>query len=138
MTSPESCDSRIDAALTSRLADFFPQVETWTRKRCQRFLTDHCHDGRSSEVNDLRQQVQEVVQEEAVSNLLSVEALRVFKLCLSWGGPSDYFEIHWSEASQAWTGGRYLFQDWFDGASRSLSPDLTERIADLFGIWPQP
>jgi hypothetical protein len=33
-------------------------------------------------------------------------------------------------------GGRYVFQDWSDGANRSISSEVAERLAELFGIYP--
>lgn len=74
--------------------------------------------------------------DEATENLLSVEKTITFTLCLSWGGPADYFELDWDPEAKSWTGGRYLFQDWFDGASRNIVADLAEEVADIFGIYP--
>lgn len=54
-------------------------------------------------------------------------------ITLSTGGPADFFEIDWSEDNKAWVGGRYVFQDWFDGANRSISAEL----ADLYGAGPE-
>jgi hypothetical protein len=68
--------------------------------------------------------------------VLSLEKITLFRLCLSWGGPVDYFELDWSESACSWTGGRYLFQDWFDGVERSLSANQTEELAGVFGIYP--
>ena len=75
--------------------------------------------------------------EEAQETLLSVEKSLTFKLCLSWGGPADYFELDWCPESKAWIGARYLFKDWFDGASREMSVEVAEAIADLFGLYPE-
>jgi hypothetical protein len=111
-------------------------VGSWSRKRCIRFLADNDHGFVPADAASLRDQVRETGQEMAGESLLSLETLRTFKLCLSWGGPSDYFEIHWSEQCREWTGGRYIFQDWFDGAKREISADVAEQIAELFCIWP--
>ena len=75
--------------------------------------------------------------DEAREALLSVEQILTFKLCLSWGGPADYFELDWSPEAKAWSGGRYLYQDWFDGASRELSAEQAEELADLYGLYPE-
>ena len=34
--------------------------------------------------------------------------MTTYKLCLSWRGPADYFEIDWSEDSRTWLGTRLL------------------------------
>jgi hypothetical protein len=75
--------------------------------------------------------------EEAVETLLSLERVLTFKLCLSWGGPADFLELDWSPDDKAWKGGRYLFQDWFDGASRPINAETTQELAELYGIYPQ-
>jgi len=75
--------------------------------------------------------------EEARENLLSIEKLTTFKLCLSFGGPADYFELDWSPEASAWVTGRYIFQDWFDGATRTISAETTEQVAEAYGIYPE-
>ena len=34
-------------------------------------------------------------------------------------------------------GGRYLFQDWFDGADRHITAETAEQLAELFGLYPE-
>lgn len=68
--------------------------------------------------------------------VLSLDKHVTYRLCLSFGGPADYFEIDWDLGAKGWIGGRYVFQDWFDGATRPLTTEQIEQLAELFGIYP--
>jgi hypothetical protein len=131
-----TCDQRIDAKLKDRLEQLLPDVETWSVLRCARYLKSEGQELRSADLDELQSDVREIVRERAFESLLSLDRIKTFKLCLSCGGPADYFELDWSEESKAWVGGRYLFQDWFDGANRTISADLAEQLADLYGVAP--
>lgn len=57
---------------------------------------------------------------------LSVQKREIIEICLSWGGPADYVEIHL-------TGGEvdkvlYRFSDWFDTATVEI--DKTSPLYD--------
>jgi|SRR6478609_10928588 len=133
----KTCDQQIDAKLKARLEDLLPDVESWSVIRCARYLKGA---GRSISTTDpvqLQSEVREIIREQACDDLLSIERIRSYKLCLSYGGPADYFELDWDDASCEWVGGRYLFQDWFDGASQNISAELAEQLADLYGILPE-
>jgi len=131
----KTCEQRIDEELKARLAEFFPDVSTWSVLKCARLLKSGGRLLTTANVGELRDEVLEVIREQAVESLLSVEKITTYKLCLSWGGPADYFEFDWSEDSRTWVGGRYIFQDWFDGASRSITAEQAEELAEFFGIY---
>lgn len=65
---------------------------------------------------------------------LSIERVITYKACLSFGGPADFFELDWDGYS--WSGGRYIYQDWYDGATRKINGDEAKELADTFGIYP--
>ena len=132
----KTCDQRIDKQLKGRLEQYFPEVNTWSVLKCARYLKKEGRQLKTANVEELREEVLDRIREDASENLLSVEKVTTYKLCLSWGGPADYFELDWSEESKAWVGGRYIFQDWFDGADRSITPEQAEQLAELFGIYP--
>jgi len=52
---------------------------------------------------------------------LSVETRKETKIQLSWGGPSDFLSVV-HDGTDIFTV-TYHFQDWFDGASRSVDGD---------------
>lgn len=136
-TPKKTCDERIDEELEGRIEQFLPDVESWGVLKCARHLKAEGRAIKTADPEELRQEVLELVRERASESVLSVEKLITFKLCLSWGGPADYIELDWDMESRTWAGGRYLFQDWFDGACRTLGADQVEQLADLFGIDPE-
>ena len=133
----KTCDERIDEELRDRLNQLLPDVQNWGVLKCARHLKTEGHPIRTAAIDQLHDEVLGLVRERATESVLSVEKLITYKLCLSWGGPADYFELDWSQDARAWVGGRYLFQDWFDGASRHLDGNQVEELANLFGIDPE-
>jgi len=133
----KTCEERIDEQLRGRLEELFPDVSNWTVLKCARHLKSEGKLLETADVQGLRDEVLEVVCDRARESLLSVDKILTFKLCLSWGGPADFFELHWSLNSRSWIGGHYIFQDWGDGARRSIEDGQVEQIADLFGICPE-
>ena len=132
-----TCEERIDEELNGRLEQFLPDVQSWGVLKCARHLKAEGRPITTADLDKLHEEVLDLVRERAGESVLSLERLSTYKLGLSWGGPSDYVELDWSLESQAWVGGRYLFQDWFDGASRTLSTEQVEDLANLFGIEPE-
>tara|TARA_R100000963_G_C4546950_1_gene41564 strand:+ start:137 stop:478 length:342 start_codon:yes stop_codon:yes gene_type:complete len=65
---------------------------------------------------------------------LSIDRVTTYKVCLSFGGPADFFELDWD--GEGWIGGRYIYQGWFDGATRKITDEEAEEIAEAFGIYP--
>ncbi len=94
----ETCEQRIGEHLTSRMSDF-----------------DQLMARMASPSDEQREEA----YEEQWELPLSVEVLRVVKVLLSWGGPSDWFECTVDEEGEI-TRISYHFQDWFDHASRWL------------------
>ena len=133
----KTCEERIDEELNGRLEQFLPDVQSWGVLKCARHLKAEGRPIETADLTQLHDAVLDLALERATESVLSIEKLITYKLCLSWGGPSDYVELDWSPESQAWVGGRYLFQDWFDGASRTLKAELVEELATLFGIEPE-
>lgn len=131
----KTCEQRIDQELKERLEQFFPDINSWSVLKCARHLKSEGRPIRSAELGELRGEVSELIREQALDSLLSVEKITTYKLCLSWGGPADYFELDWSDDSRAWIGGRYIFQDWFDEAKRAITPEQAEEVAEFFGIY---
>lgn len=129
------CEQRIDKHLSNRLAQLIPDLDSWTISQCKHFLKSEGYNITGRNAAALRDAVKDTIQNQARESLLAIEKKQTFRLCLSWGGPSDYFEIDWSETQETWTGGRYLFQDWFDGASRSISSEVAEQLAEVFAIY---
>lgn len=133
----ETCEQRIDTSLKSRLEELFPAIGDWGVRKCAKFLKEAGRETTSADVDELREEILELNRTQAIESLLSVEKKTTFKLCLSYGGPADYFELDWSEDSREWVGGRYIFQDWYDGANRPLTAQQAEEIAELYGIYPE-
>ena len=133
----KTCDERIDQELKERLEQLLPDVQNWGVLKCARYLKAEGRALSTADLETLQCEARDLIQERAAESVLSIEKLITYKLCLAWGGPSDYLELDWSEDTRAWVGGRYLFQDWFDGASRPLSSDQVEELANLFGIDPE-
>jgi len=57
---------------------------------------------------------------------LALTETKVYKLELSWGGPSDHFVFEYDEKNKEIIKIEYHFLNWFDGATVSLSPDSEE------------
>ncbi len=85
-------------------------------------------------LDDWKQEAQETRSEEISDHVLSVDKKIVYSVCLSYGGPADYFELEWN--GDGWDGGRYIYQDWFDGARRSINSSEAAEIAERLGIYP--
>jgi len=86
-------------------------------------------------LEEWRDAAQESTREASFDSILSVEKLTTYKVCMSWGGPADYFELDFDAEGEC-VGGRYLFQDWFDGATRDIDTGQAEELAELWAIGP--
>ena len=131
-----TCENRIDQKPANRLEEFFPDVAGWSLLKCARHLKEEGRTLGSADLECAREEVLESICQRAHEKLLSVDEIVTYRLCLSWGGPADYFELDWSPNNREWCEGRYLFQDWYDGASRTLTVEQVEQVAELFGIHP--
>ena len=107
----KTCEQRISDQLKSRLSDIIRDTSEYNEEQQEEFFEHLC-------------------------NLpLSIEKTQRYTILLSWGGPSDGFYIDFKDGEC--TGGQYFFQDWFDGATRNLSYDEAEAIAEAFCVGPQ-
>jgi len=52
---------------------------------------------------------------------LSIQKREIVEICLSWGGPADYVEIHLTEGEVDKV--LYRFSDWFDTATVEIEKD---------------
>ena len=52
---------------------------------------------------------------------LSIQKREIVEICLSWGGPADYVEIHLTEGEVDKV--LYRFSDWFDTATVEIDKD---------------
>ncbi len=66
--------------------------------------------------------------------LLSIDNLyTVYRVQMSWGGPSDEFEVFVDEDKEI-VRIDYVFKDWFDGARRNLMGDDYSLAKELLGL----
>ncbi len=109
-----TCEEQIDQELTRRLEQFLPQRDL-----------------------NSKGQLLTTAEIDALESAARCEVRVFYKLCLSFGSPTDYFELEWSPDSRAWVAGRYVIQDRFDSPSRPLSAQQVEELANVFGIDPE-
>lgn len=106
-TKEKTCKDRIEAELKDRLADI-------------------------SEATDSEEK-----REEFDGQILSVDKKIVYRVCLSWGGPADYFDIELDPEGREIVRISYIFQDWFDGAERELAGQEFDTVASMFDYLTQ-
>jgi hypothetical protein len=100
-TKPETCKDRISQELAEREADIQAMFD---KAEESEYYGD---------------------EESIYEYALSVDTYKLTKICLSYGGPSDYIEItHDSDSIQKMV---YRFSDWFDTA--------TEEIEEGSALW---
>jgi len=64
---------------------------------------------------------------EALNNYaLALSEYKVYKLELSWGGPSDYIEFTYNPVNKELVNITYHFLDWYDGAKRNIPYNTEE------------
>ena len=99
-----SCEERILDHLNGRLEDM-PE--------------DYCEDcqEQSCELDHLNSE-----------SVLEVSKSVVYKVLLSTGGPADWFNVYIDPIDNEIDRIEYVFQDWFDGAVRTLDSDQRERV----------
>lgn len=105
----KSCADRIDDHLAGRLEDF------------QRIVTAQSSDD---------QDVIEEATEEHYDYPLHVSTKRLVVVLLSTGGPADEFRVTVDEDDVP-ERIEYIFQDWFDGASKLLDGDEFDLAASF-------
>jgi hypothetical protein len=67
-----------------------------------------------------------------MDGLLEITPKITFKVGLSWGGPADGFYITVDPVDRSIDRIEYYFQDWFDGAVRTLSGDDFDTVSKMF------
>jgi len=102
MDEQKSCAERIDEQLEGRLKDIKEALKS----------------------DKKRQEFEE--------GILSCDKRISFKICLSYGGPADYFIINVDPEDHQIMSIQYQFQDWFDGAEKYLEGDEFEAVAQMF------
>ena len=106
-------------------------IETEERKTCEQLVDEELTD----RLEDIRKSARYDPDDENYIEPLSIDRVVTYKVCLSWGGPADFFELDWD--GEGWIGGLYIYQDWFDGATRNITDEEAEEIAEAFGIYPE-
>ena len=109
-------------------------MTTKQEPRCEQLVDDRLKD----RLDDLLARTPESQYGEELPQPLSIDrsvvVVHTYKVCLSFGGPADFFELDWD--GESWSGGRYIYQDWGDGATRKINHEEAEELAEAFGIYP--
>lgn len=135
----ESCDARIDTELErviKRLSLLYACVDLDDEEEIEdeaisEALNIRVEDIMDEDRND-RDRIREAAQEELSTMPLSVSVKRVMTVQLSWGGPSDEFEVEIGERGELESNPIYIFKDWFDGARRETQDENVERFLSYF------
>jgi hypothetical protein len=110
-----------------------PVVTPEHEKRCEERIDKHL----KATLESMENYNRPVSSEEDRPDPLSIEEWRTYKVLLSWGGPADWFELHWDVQGRCWLHGAYVFQDWGDSARRFVTYEQTEALAEYYGIYPE-
>ena len=104
-TREKTCEDRISAHLESREADI---------ARLHERIAEASDAGNYDRMEEFEQELNEMP--------LSIEIKTKMVVLLSWGGPSDQFEVAIEKGQHGWeladNAATYRFLDWFDGAER--------------------
>lgn len=135
-TKEPTCDELIDKRLTDRLEQLTGSPDDLTEEECRARLDDYGRDHPESpaSLDDWREAARELDEETRWDELLSIDTSTVYTVLMSTGGPADWFEL--IHDGQSWTGGFYVYQDWYDGARRRINSATAETLADRWSIWP--
>ena len=95
------------------------------KERIKNKLENRLEDIREALENDEK-------REEFEERILSCDKSISFKICLSWGGPADYFIIEIDPEDHQINSIKYQFQDWFDGAEKYLKGEEFDLVANMF------
>lgn len=109
MPKQATCAERIEDHLKGRLEDMAVIVKA-----------EQDADGEYSEDN----------REEYEQGILSIDKISRYDVCLSTGGPADGFRLDFQDGEIIRA--EYYFQDWYDGATRTLEGDKFRAVADMF------
>jgi hypothetical protein len=95
---------------------------------------DHQLEDRIVELRSLMERVNEddeEAYEEMNTMVLGSFVRKIVTLTLSWGGPADYLDFHLDPHGNLLRV-VYRFEDWYDGASRTLSGTELSVMTDMF------
>jgi hypothetical protein len=132
----QTCEQKIDGRLKDRLEGLLPDFGSMTIAECKGILNDYGynHPAPDSDLAGWGEAARECFHENIGETVIEVSLLKTYKVLLSTGGPEDFFELQ--HDGSGWTGGRYFFKDWVDSASRPISAETAERLAETWGIGP--
>jgi hypothetical protein len=133
-----TCEERIDKELESRIKEFSQILEN--QDKAEEYYADKDEleseeftEKYSEEEIDFFDEWGEDPMGTFNESILSVETYIVYKVMLSWGGPSDYFEFFVDKNNPTeFDRIVYHFQDWFDGAHRVLHGKEFEVASQMF------
>ena len=135
-----SCEERIDDRLSYRLEMLLPELDTV--EQCEEVISyfgigwEQPASDEYDDDDELLEMFQETINEELhdriSESVLSIDKTTKYRVCLSWGGPADYFDFVYSDGEliEVW----YIFQDWYDGARRKVDDSIGDMLADLFCV----
>ena len=72
------------------------------------------------------------IGDELREEILSVEPLRALKITLSWGGPSDGYQLLFDKDGEEALSGVYWYADWFTYAETPLSREELQWVQDAY------
>lgn len=99
------------------------------QKTCQDSIGEHL----DSRLEDIKEALSNEEARESFDNqILSIDKQTIFRVCLSWGGPADYFDVTVDTENREITKISYVFQDWFDGAERELKGKEFKVVEQIF------
>ena len=126
-----TCEELVETKLNDRLEDLLFDPHSVDEDDLRARLVDDgliCDDDYLSHY-----EMCDVWRDSLLESVMSVSEAKVYTVALSYGGPSDEFEL--IRENGEWTGGAYVYKDWFDGARRAISAEQAESIADALGVW---
>lgn len=127
-----TCEQLIDERLKDRREWLNPVLDTISQ--CKMVAGYDSKEIDEKGLEAWQDAAREAREQEISEHVLSIDTTTTYRLCLSYGGPADYLELDWNQGG--WNGGRYIYQDWFDGATRNIGPEEAEELAEQFGIHP--
>lgn len=132
MAHKKRCEDVIENKLAARIAELLPQTDDEYRAAYEFATGCEMPEGDTPE-----EQWQEFGTDAVRESVLGVSKQVRYKVLLSTGGPADGFYLDYDPHNRCFTGGQYFYQDWFDGATRDISAEQAESLADLFCCGPE-
>ena len=147
-----SCEERIDEAKKDRFEDFEKFFKDFDVREMDMYEIEERLSEFSRKISDFREimiwpftyvdmdAIQEFLEEayrENIDNyLLGTTKYITVRLELSWGGPGDFILLQIDKETKEAMQGTYHYQDWFDGAVRTLNRHELEVLEALYSyLW---